>query len=438
MIQSLVTQDEIEAPVELVGGKAKGLLKLKPVAEELREDYFGSNARVSVPPFFVVPVGVGLVNQYNAIVEQARKLGGEKFAIRSSSTLEDTGEHSFDGIFSTERDLTLDQVVRSIARVRKSATSQKAKDYVNEKGVELTGSLPVIVQVDVQNSDFTGVAYSKFPSQYSIVKVVRDCLRGEFKGERFIEAFERKMEKDYDYISHRPMIFSKEGGYNGQREAARIAGIALKTDHSFGYPIILEFAYRIEDPKEVYHEKDGWVSVRHNPDGKDIQVISLLQGRRLTNIDDATKFQFPQIQEDGLVAMTYDVNGVGDISGKAFVVRAREKSSLMTRGLKEFDRDSQNEGYILVTPHLEFWGQEIDSMTPNKKAVVAYSGLGQHHDMELARKRGILYLNCDDVLSTSFNTAGQRKNLREEPIKTGDTIRLVSDGVRGFVYNLPK
>lgn len=438
MVELIIPDSETNATIDLVGGKAKGLLKLKPVEEELREYYSGSSVRVNVPPFFVVPIGVGLVAQYTAIVEHARRLGGEKFAVRSSSTFEDVGEPSFDGIFSTERNITLDQLVKSVARVRKSATSQKAKDYASEKGIDLTGSMPVIIQADVQNSHYTGIAYSKFPSPYSIVKVVRDCLQGEFKGERFIEAFGRKTEKDYVYTEHQPMIFSKDGGLMRRFEASRIADIALKVEHAFGYPIILEFAYFIEDPKDVYKEKGGWTSMSHNPDGKDIQVVSLFQGRRLTNIDEATRFQIPQLQEEGLVAMTYDVNGVGDVSGKALVVRAGEKSALMTRGLRKFDADMKGEGYILVTHHVEFFGQEIDSITPNKRGIIAYSNLGEHHDMEIARKRGIIYLNCNDALSISFRKAGKRKIWKPEPIKTGDIIRLVSDGIKGFVYNLSR
>ncbi len=435
MPSELISQTDIDAPLEVVGGKAKGLLKIKPIESELNEGR--TTSRVYVPRFFIVPIGVSLIEQYQTIVEAARKLASEKFAVRSSSTLEDVGEHSFDGIFTTERDVTLDQLVRSISRVRKSATSPKARAYADEKKVELTGSLPVIVQADVQNSHYTGIAYSKFPSPYNITKVVRDCLHGEWKDERFIEAFERKTEKGHDYISYRPFIFSREGKRGSQFEAARIADIALEVEQSFGYPIILEFAYHIEDPKDKYWTAGKRIKVSYNPEGKDIQVISLLQGRRLTNIDEATRFQIPELQEDGLVAMTYDINGVGDVSGKAFVVRAGEESRLMTRGLRKFDTDMKGEGYILVTHHVEFWGYEIDSMTPNKKGILAYSTLGKHHDMEIARKRGLVYLNCGDVLSTNFRRAGERKQ-RKEPIKTGDQIRLVSDGVKGFVYNLSR
>lgn len=436
MVQKLITQDEIDTPLELVGGKAKGLLKIKSIESQLNEGR--TTSRVYVPHFFVVPIGVSLTEQYQTIVEAARKLTSEKFAVRSSSTLEDVGEHSFDGIFTTERDVTLDQLVRSISRVRKSATSPKARAYADEKKVELTGSLPVIVQADVQNSHYTGIAYSKFPSPYNITKVVRDCLHGEWKGERFIEAFERKTEKGHDYINYKPFIFSGEGERDSRFEAARIADIALTVERTFGYPIILEFAYHIEDPKDKYWTDGTRIKTSYNPEGKDIQVISLLQGRRLTNIDEATRFQIPELQEDGLVAMTYEVNGVGDVSGKAFVVRAGEDSRLMTRGLKKFDADMRGEGYILVTHHVEFWGYEIDSMTPNKRGILAYTGLGKHHDMEIARKRGLIYLNCDDALSASFRRAGERKHLGKEPIKTGDKIRLVSDGVKGFVYNLSR
>ena len=431
MPQELVAQTDFDAPLELVGGKGKGLLQLKALEGKLSEQVY--NGRAYVPSFFIVPMEIDLLRQHSAIVSAARGLGTDRFAVRSSSALEDTGEHSFDGIFSTERGVNLDNLVRAAHKVRKSALSEKARDYAKDVGVELTDSIPVIVQADVSKSDFTGVVYSKFPSPHNIVKVIRDSSDD---GKRYIDAFKRVVDR-HNKLCHdsQPFLFSKiynRGLYPSEQSLAQLA---LLIEHSFGYPVIMEFAFVMEVPKYG---------------GKDMQVISLIQARRLTNLSDAMKFQMPELQDKGLVGFTYGVNGTGDITGEAFVVRVDNYYRWLTTGLKEFDEQHRDKGYILVTHHLQRDDCEIDSITPNKKAILAYDKMGDDHGFEISRKKGILYLNCHETLSESFRSVGKSQDFRDmmvkaklligrdEPIKTGDTIRLVSDGARGFVYNLSR
>ncbi len=104
-------------------------------------------------------------------------------------------------------------------------------------------------------------------------------------------------------------------------------------------------------------------------------------------------------------------------------------------GLEEFDKNHP-EGYVLVTPYLQFYCTHLDNWTPNKRAVVAYTDLGEHHDMEVSRKKGILYLNAKDSLSQPFYRGREHKH--RYPIETGERLRVVSDGEKGFIFNLSR
>ena len=78
----------------------------------------------------------------------------------------------------------------------------------------------------------------------------------------------------------------------------------------------------------------------------------------------------------------------------------------------------------------------LDDLSYNKKAVIAYTDLGQHHDMEISRKKGILYFNIDESLGFKF--AKNETDKKRHVIETGDLVRIVSNGEQGFVFNLSR
>src|SRR3989344_8923197 len=186
----VIGDNEKDMPLELVGGKARGLFILKSLESRLNEGFKSSHLEVEicVPPFFVVPADFRLTEGYSQIKNEARKVGS-LYAIRSSSTLEDNGDNSFDGIFETSLNIGLDDLVRTIHRVRKSATSKRAEKYAEEIGVELATSMPVIVQQMVTEQTQKGVVYSRFPCPRDLLKIIRDeCYEN---GERHINALLR-------------------------------------------------------------------------------------------------------------------------------------------------------------------------------------------------------------------------------------------------------
>jgi len=416
----LISDTETESPIEIVGGKAHGLLKLKNLEDKLNELY---KVNVIVPSFFVVPSEISLAENHGEIRERTRSLGGETFAVRSSSALEDTGEHSFDGIFDTYLNVPLDRLVRVIREVRISATSYKAQRYSRDVGIELDGRMPVIVQPMINDGEHTGVVYSKFPAARDITKVVRE---GKAGGEEIVhvDILPRKHYVDGSIFvdDDSPIAVSVDNyyGWSRNKEVGALADLAVKVENEFGYPIILEF---ISSPYK---------------DDLDVKIWAL-QARKLTKVVYDEKFQMPELDERGLIATTFNPNSVGDFTGEAFFVGHLESIGLECDGIREFDA-THPQGYVLVTPYIEFFNCNIDYDTTNKRAVIAYTDLGKHHDLEIARKKGLLYLNCQACLNHAVYNAKEPifEEDKKAPVETGEMVRVVSDGERGFVYNLSR
>ena len=56
--------------------------------------------------------------------------------------------------------------------------------------------------------------------------------------------------------------------------------------------------------------------------------------------------------------------------------------------------------------------------------------------MEISRAKGILYLNTNAQLGQRFYVAGLGEG--RAPIETGETLRVMSNGEKGFVFNLTR
>ena len=104
--------------------------------------------------------------------------------------------------------------------------------------------------------------------------------------------------------------------------------------------------------------------------------------------------------------------------------------------IRELDAQ-YSDGYVLICHMLKFGPgvfipyTNYDEVTPHKKAVVAVSDLGQHHDLDIAREKNLLYLGTDLVDMRLEHSQGINFM-----VKTGDRVRVVSDGIVGFLYNL--
>jgi hypothetical protein len=421
----IVLDNQTDTSISLVGGKGKSLLRMKAY-----KDLEGYNIHISVPQFFIVSPEVNLAKNQRAIKEAAKSLGTELFAVRSSYLDEDTSEHNFDGIFESKLKVPLEMVTRAIHEVRKSAITEKSKRYASENKIDLKDEMPVVVQAMVNNPEVTGVIYSKFPCPNNIAKMV--TRSGD--GREYVDAFTRDERKGHTLVND-TFVLLNSGRFDfiyGSNGITQVVQKVIDLEKVFGYPIISEFAYNYSYKSD---EKPN---------------AFLLQGRRINGLTEAEKFNMPQLLEKGFLGKTESVNGVGDVTGQAFVCHKNENLTFSAAEditteeylrLEKFDAEHK-EGYILVAPYLKFYVTDLDEVTPNKKAVVAYSDLGWHHDYEIARAKGILYLGFDihDALNEGRIEGSRflRYDLDEPLIRDGDTLRVVGDGLQGFVYNLSK
>ena len=96
----IVSEIEREDLIEIVGGKGRGLLRLKSLESKFGKHWLSWENSIVVPPFFIIPSDIDLVHSKDEILSRAKTIGNN-YAVRSSSPLEDVGENSFDGIFDT-------------------------------------------------------------------------------------------------------------------------------------------------------------------------------------------------------------------------------------------------------------------------------------------------------------------------------------------------
>jgi rifampicin phosphotransferase len=140
-----------------VGAKAKNLFVLK------------SNG-FNVPEFLVIPFAFFQstdANKTAELVDELKDYFGNNsdmlFAVRSSSTEEDSDNFSFAGQFDTFLNIQLKEVPNYIEKVFQSANSERVETYRTINNINGSQELAVIVQVMV-NSDVSAVGFSRNPN----------------------------------------------------------------------------------------------------------------------------------------------------------------------------------------------------------------------------------------------------------------------------------
>jgi phosphohistidine swiveling domain-containing protein len=128
---------------ELVGGKAAVLAEL-------------SAAGFAVPPGFVVTESVSA----EAITVAARRLGGERFAVRSSAVAEDLPGASYAGLYDTFLDVPVGGLADAVRRCFAAASTERVTAYHRRQGGG-TG-MAVLVQAMV-DAVAAGVAFTADP-----------------------------------------------------------------------------------------------------------------------------------------------------------------------------------------------------------------------------------------------------------------------------------
>jgi pyruvate,water dikinase len=140
------------------------------------------------------------------------RLGGGRFAVRSSATGEDSATASFAGAFASELDLTADAVPAAVLRVHGSAASERVRAYAEAQGVGGSPSVAVVVQRMVP-AEHAGVLFTVDPLTGDLDQMVGDAVDGP--GDALVSG-EADAER---FRLHRP-----DGAYSGPGALAGVAG----------------------------------------------------------------------------------------------------------------------------------------------------------------------------------------------------------------------
>lgn len=382
-------------PVSYIGGKAKGLIKLKRLEKKLNEKFNTYINKIKIPLFFIVLVGYNL-NNTDIILKYADKLETDKFAVRSSSPYEDGLEYSFDGVFDSYLDVSRDDLGEALKSVKNSAMNKKSKEYAKEFNLKIDDKMAEIVQVMV-NEYRKGIIYSKFPASQEVTKIV-----SWEHDEPEITLMRRELREDGSLYTLGHKLIEEQGLKDNL--AKNLTEISYGIEKDFGFPVRIEY-----QANRLYYN------------------LYLLQARSIAGIKDKKKITLPELEEGELLVGTTNVNGQGDCTLPAVVIPDKKISgNLSFKEVRKLDK-KYKKGYILICNFIEFDGKNYDRVTPNKKAFVTGNKLGKRHALDIARQKGLLYLG-----TKNFGWEVTRRNL----IKTGDLVRIVSDGVRGLLYKV--
>jgi rifampicin phosphotransferase len=200
-------------PLERVGGKAFGLARLVELG-------------LPVPPAVVVPVGEDLRDPGEVV-----RLLGEPLAIRSSAVGEDAADRSSAGQYDTVLGVRADGLAAAVARVRGSASGERAQAY----GAQ--GAMAVLLQRQV-DATRAGVAFSRDPVR-GVDEIFIECALGG--GEVVVSG---EVTPDRYWVGD--VVRARAAGelrVLRDDEVMHVAGLVRRAAEGFGHAVDVEFCF---------------------------------------------------------------------------------------------------------------------------------------------------------------------------------------------------
>lgn len=386
----------IHTQVDLLGKKAKNLLTLAAVSEEIGFE---------VPAFRVIPVGEYYNDiQLHELFESLQK----PLAVRSSSPHEDSEGLSFAGRFDSILGIhDFPSFRKAIETVQASARGSKAYEYAQQHNAVVDERMAVIVQ-EMVDPFYSGVCYSTASTEdpRTVIEFVDGLSDGLMSGDQqgSIASFDQDFRVTMEHGLHLPNL-------------ERVARVARELEAVFGHRLDVEFA--------VSHD----------------ERIFIVQARPITD-PEWGHVEVPEIDPSKIIMSADIVRGAGTFSGAIFVLRSPTEMQRYAafqnqmpmdavheqwRNLRDFNRNHP-EGFCLVADNLE--AHEIlmqDNGLSNLQALVTVNYASRFsHPAKIISETGAFYMGVvgrSDLLDV---------------LETGDTVTVVSDQLRGVVFGLVK
>lgn len=152
---------------QLVGGKAAVLGQLL-------------NTGTPVPPGFVIPASTNWQTTIwrDEMTMVLGQLGGSRFAVRSSGTLEDGAHNSWAGQFSTFLNVSAEDVIDRTLECVESMKTERVMQYANFRRIDISMLRMAVLIQPMIDALFAGVAFSADPVTQQTDRIVIEAVRG--------------------------------------------------------------------------------------------------------------------------------------------------------------------------------------------------------------------------------------------------------------------
>lgn len=438
---------------EHMGGKGLNLLRLTRFSRE--------NGLFRVPPFFILPTDMYLVNtseessaesimdfrEHSEIKAAFSKLN-KPIIVRSSSPDEDGEEASFAGMFMSIPDQTdYRQFISSCGKIKDSIYEDKVTDYARRRGIEPSYEMAFIVQEQVVNPSLKGII------QLESDKIILEETNKSGKS--------KNIERDYGFLdefcplrSMEPLDYIAEGHYYILMNLARDAKKAMGLEGL----VQVEFCFSPE-------KRPDFVQIRKIPETSspteqlNLQIpgnVPMLESKICNGV--AGELILPAyvtVSPFGIQTILVSSGqgsyiGVGredDERSEEFEQNtklAKNHDFIAIRDLKSMQRYNKEEAfrgydgvwergntlfkdYILVCDRLDDSCDGMNALTTNKRAIITYGEENRtSHAMTVTRELGIMCMGIEEDMYDINRFLYQ--------VETGDLIHMKSDGKKAVAY----
>src|SRR5215216_2248625 len=204
----------------MLGGKAATLAEL-------------SAAGFAVPPGIVVTASaVDEPDLDGQLQKVAARLGGDRFAVRSSGPAEDLPDASYAGLYESYLDVPAEELGAAVRRWFAAAASERVAAYHDRHG-SLTGGMAVLVQAMI-DPIAAGVAFTAHPvtgdRTQTVVTAVTGLgdrlVSGETTGQEWTVTADRRVAVTRQSSDRKPVLSA--------RQARAVAHLAIRVVDRFG------------------------------------------------------------------------------------------------------------------------------------------------------------------------------------------------------------
>lgn len=227
----IVSSDQIDQSKKTaVGSKAFNLVQLID---------FG----FTVPSFFVIQLDSGeeVSKYWDEILKQFDTLRSDEVSVRSSSSVEDSKNYSFAGLFDTYLHVTRDQVIEKIEACFAAVRNQRVEEYCRVNGIDVDlVKMAVIVQTMI-SAEYSGVCFTKNSVTNNKREIMIEVAQGD--GENVVAGI---VTPDNFVIQKNDLTFTNESANlpESKTVAQQVSSIAKEIEHKFGYFADIEWCFK--------------------------------------------------------------------------------------------------------------------------------------------------------------------------------------------------